>query len=284
MAKHRYAMDEEKIARFLKEGRGQGGGADYKPFLTIHDVPSNGLSSRIPGRKTGRLHHTLSKIERALILIYDWDDDVSDLREQFPLDREVTRQIAASMGVKHPQDPKTGVDIVMTTDVVVSYGKDAAKRLLPRAAKTTKELNDSARVVEKLEIESRYWEIQGAPWALITEREIPAVRVGNLEWLAEMRSLEHLVTPHPDYWRDRCQQFIHALTRTQGASMQWLCEQLQNEYGFDVGEPLTALRHLASNKRVVYDLDRPFDIKASAGVFRVADDEDADAVNLRRAA
>jgi hypothetical protein len=63
-------MDEDKIARFIKEGRGQGEGADYKPFLTIHDVPSNGLSSRVPGRKTGRLHHTLSKIERALILIY----------------------------------------------------------------------------------------------------------------------------------------------------------------------------------------------------------------------
>lgn len=284
MAKHRYAMDEDKIARFIKEGRGQGEGADYKPFLTIHDVPSNGLSSRVPGRKTGRLHHTLSKIERALILIYDWDDNVSDLREQFPLDREVTRQIAASMGVKHPQDPKTGVDIVMTTDVVVTCGKDAEKRLLPRAAKTTKELNESPRVIEKLEIESRYWEMLGAPWALITEREIPAVRIGNLEWLSEMRSLEHLVTPHPDYWRDRCQQFIHALARTQGASMQWLCQQLQDEYGFEVGEPLTALRHLASNKRLAYDLDRPFDIKESAGVFRLADDGDVDAVNLRRTA
>ena len=40
MAKRRYGFDEEKITRFLKEGRGEGHGKDYQPWLTIQDVSS----------------------------------------------------------------------------------------------------------------------------------------------------------------------------------------------------------------------------------------------------
>ena len=88
MAKRRYGIDEEKLARFLKEGRGQGTGANYLPWLTVQDVSSLGLSSRMHSRKTGREHHLLSKIEAGLFLILDWSDSVVDIREQFPLDRE----------------------------------------------------------------------------------------------------------------------------------------------------------------------------------------------------
>ena len=35
MAKRRYGFDEAKIARFHKEGRGEGHGQDYLPWLTI---------------------------------------------------------------------------------------------------------------------------------------------------------------------------------------------------------------------------------------------------------
>ena len=64
MARWRYAFDEDKIARFQKEGRGQGRGTSYKPWLTIQDVASHGRSHRIAGIKTGRVHHFLSGIER----------------------------------------------------------------------------------------------------------------------------------------------------------------------------------------------------------------------------
>lgn len=35
MAYRRNSIDENKIARFYKEGRGLGRGADYQPWLTI---------------------------------------------------------------------------------------------------------------------------------------------------------------------------------------------------------------------------------------------------------
>lgn len=89
MARQRYSFDEARIARFRKEGRGQGQGADYKPWLTVRDVPSRGRSHRSLGMTTGRAHHFLSDIELRSFLLFDWVQDVVDIREQFPLDSDV---------------------------------------------------------------------------------------------------------------------------------------------------------------------------------------------------
>lgn len=74
MARQRYAIDENKIARFLKEGRERGGGRreSYMPWLTARDVPSRGRSHRIKGIKSGRIHHLLSDIERNAFCLFDW--------------------------------------------------------------------------------------------------------------------------------------------------------------------------------------------------------------------
>ena len=65
MGKRRPAWDYQHYLRYLKEGRGQGTGADYKPWIYIHDFPSRGISARIPGRTTGRIHHlSLTRIRK----------------------------------------------------------------------------------------------------------------------------------------------------------------------------------------------------------------------------
>jgi len=78
MARRKYSVDEALIARYLKEGRGTGFGADYKPWLKIYDVPSLGRSHRLRGIKTGRVHHFLSDIEANLFYLLDWHDAVVD--------------------------------------------------------------------------------------------------------------------------------------------------------------------------------------------------------------
>ena len=56
MGKKRIHWSEKTYHRFLREGRGTGEGANYLPWVQIHDFPSNGISSRPPGIKTGRVH------------------------------------------------------------------------------------------------------------------------------------------------------------------------------------------------------------------------------------
>lgn len=43
-----------KVEKWIKEGRGSGIGADYKPWLNIRNVSSLGRSTRLKGIKTNR--------------------------------------------------------------------------------------------------------------------------------------------------------------------------------------------------------------------------------------
>ncbi len=268
MAKRRYGFDEAKIARFLKEGRGEGHGSGYQPWLTIQDVSSHGRSTRIHCRKTKREHHLLSDNETAVFLLLDWSDAVTDIREQFPLDRELTRRIAAEMGVAHPVDSHSRTDIVMTTDFLVDMRVGNETKLMLRSVKPSVELEDN-RTLEKQEIERRYWEIKGEDWGLITDTDLPEQRTKNLRWLHEMQSLEHMVSPYQGYWDDRCTRFLASLSQANSMSIKQFARHMENSQGFGTGEVLTTLRHLAANKVISIDLDAKFDMNASINVIGI---------------
>ncbi|QIL19763.1 TnsA endonuclease N-terminal domain-containing protein [Thermomonas sp. HDW16] len=272
MAKHRYGFDEAKIARFQKEGRGTGQGKDYLPWLTIQDVASNGRVTRVYSFKTDRSHHLLSDLETGLFHMLDWSTSVVDMREQYPLDREVTRDIARQMGIQHPRDTRTQTDIVMTTDFLVDIRRAMQKGLAAYSVKPAAELDD-ARTLDKLELERRYWQLKKVPWFLVTDKDLPKRRILNLAWLHEMRSLDQLQTKHPDYWKDRCDRFIGVLTRTHGGLVHDLLSYLEQHCEFRDGEPMTVLRHLAANKRLGLDLDVEFSTKSPVSALRLATHE-----------
>ena len=142
MTRHRYTIDEQRTALFEKEGRGKGAGADYKPWLTIQDVPSTGRSTRLLGIHTGRIHHLLSDIERRLFYWLDWEDSVADIREQFPLDRSTTSQIAESCNIPHPRFPGVPTPMVMTTDFVVDVWVGGRLVQMAYAVKSGKDLDN----------------------------------------------------------------------------------------------------------------------------------------------
>lgn len=257
MAKRRYGFDEQKIDRFLKEGRGTGHGKTYKPWLEIHDVSSRGRSSRVPSQKTGRIHHMLSDLERGLLLLLDWADSVTDIREQFPLDRDETRALAEAMGIRHPLDTASRVDIVMTTDFLVDIKAEVGIRECAYSVKPASELG-SKRTLEKLEIERRYWARRDVTWKLVTDRDLPKARIQNLHDLHELKTLDGVKKPHPNYWRDRCERLLAALRTVQGGTIQQFVKGLEASPGFSHGEPMTVIRHLAANKILIFDLDEPF--------------------------
>ena len=93
MSKRKTELTEKKIAEMEKEGRGQGTGEDYKPWINIQDFPSNGLATR--ERVENKSHPPiLSKLERDYFYVLEWNNIVVDIREQFPLTREDTWHIA----------------------------------------------------------------------------------------------------------------------------------------------------------------------------------------------
>lgn len=242
MAKRNRQTTEAKIEKMIKEGRGQGTGKEYLPWLTIQDVPSEGRATRGVGWTTGRRHQLLSDIERDYCYLLDYFDDVSDIREQFPLlPLEETQMIAEKIGLNHPSDPVTGVSIVMTTDFVMTYkDKDFARTVKPFT-----ELEDE-RTIAKFEIERIYWETRHVNWGIITDHDLPDALVRNIEWVHKEYHNEDVPDLGP-FAISHLQQMLS--TRLQeGEVISKACLACDERLGLEVGTSLALFRHFVARK------------------------------------
>lgn len=168
------------LKRLQKEKRGQGHGIDYKPFLTVRDVPSNGRVHRRPAITHNRIVHLLSDLELAVFLCFDWSQSVTDIREQFPLNPESTIDIARRYGIKHPA--YKGVLQVMSSDFLLDLKINGQFFNQAVSVKYAQDLEDE-RTLEKQEIERLFWEGEGVDWFLFTEQDVPVTSVKNIRWL-----------------------------------------------------------------------------------------------------
>jgi hypothetical protein len=180
---------QQWIANFDANARGR----SYDPFLHVRDVPSKGRSSMVKGMKTGRTHHLLSDLEYDYFIKAEYEPWILDIREQYPLlPREETISIAKELGIIHPCYLGSNVPIVMTTDMVLTYGGNNSYQELPVSIKYASDLCPSGnggdeynrtieRTIEKLQIEKRYWLRRCPRWALRTEEMRPLNRVRNLD-------------------------------------------------------------------------------------------------------
>lgn len=192
MAKRKRQMDDATIRRWLEEGRGSGRGMDYKPWLRVQDVPSQGLASRVPGTTTKREHHLFSNLEYDCFLVLDWKVSIDDIREQYPLlPLEETMALAEEIGIRHPTHPGSDDPVVCTTDFLITIRRKKGVVDEAIAVKPSEKLA-SMRVLEKLELERRYWENHRIAWHIVTEREIPLTLVENLKWLQPYQNLQAL--------------------------------------------------------------------------------------------
>ncbi|MBV9927745.1 MAG: heteromeric transposase endonuclease subunit TnsA [Acidobacteria bacterium] len=257
MAKRRRRNGERGIRRNIKDGRGQGRGTDYNPWLHIQDVPSKGLVTRVKGWKTGRVHHLLSQLELWYFYILEWSQAVTDTREQYPLlPLEETLSIARQLGVRHPTDPHTKEPVVMTTDFVLTVRRGCSEVDQARTVKYKKDLH-SKRVLEKLEIERRYWESHGVDWKIVTETQIPVVLAKNIQWLHQYRELKDFATVSAA----EAEQIISVLTLSIGACgaspLRSVTLRTDDRLGLEPGTSLSLVRHLLACRRWRVDMRRP---------------------------
>ncbi|GAA3923735.1 TnsA endonuclease C-terminal domain-containing protein [Litoribacillus peritrichatus] len=249
MVSKKSAVSKVKTARWIKEGRGAGQHADYKPWLTVRDFPSAGRVHRVFGHKSQRTHHLFSDLELAVFLLLEWHSEVTQIREQFPLQIDVTRQLSFDSGIDHPGIG--GYDEYMSTDFLVdSSSKPEPKFALQ--AKYSDAIND-ARTVEKLEIEKQYWKTKSIPWYLITEREIPEVILKNIQWLYPSQK-EEIPEEHA---RQQIEYFAYHLNKNPNKSLIALCKELDMAYDLPLGESLYEMRFLLAKRYLTFDIFKP---------------------------
>jgi hypothetical protein len=253
MAKRSRSLDQQKIEKRLKDGRGEGRGYDYQPWLRIQDVPSQGLASRAKGWKTGREHHLMSNLETSYLFVLDWSQSVLDIREQFPLlPLDETQEIAQQCGFAHPTDPKTRQSVVMTTDFLITLKQNTHEIEQARAVKPAAELQ-SQRTLEKLEIERLYWERRNIDWGIVTEKEISKTFFENLKWLRSCYWLDDLAPlTHDDI--TRIETVLTPQVLQGKTALTKLTNACDDQLGLSLGTSLSVVRYLVANRRWLVDM------------------------------
>lgn len=269
MTRKKSGYSEIKIQKWIKDGRGSGRKHNYKPWLKVSDFSSQGRSHRIYGHKSQRTHHLFSDLELAVFLILEWDQSVTEIREQFPLKREETLELSNLAGILHPSF--SGAMQYMSSDFLVNTSNKSRSKFVLQA-KYVKSLSDP-RTVEKLELERRYWDKKGVPWFLITEREIPENVFININWLYPAQrdeiSISDLV--------ERGQNYSHWFNKKPKSKVIDIAKSLDAAYDLALGDSLLEIRQLLAHRFFIFDIHKVFskltaaDIKLAGSVSLLED-------------
>lgn len=188
--KHSRLMTQERIDKRIKSGVGQGAREAYVPWIKIWSFASRGASHIVPGVKVQRAHHLLSTGEYDYHTILEHDQSIIDIREQYPLLTQAeTQAIASSINVRHPVYPGTRVPLVLTTDFLITQiDNQGTERLVARSLKYKNEIESASelkinRMLEKLEIERRYWAARNIEWKLVFHENLSKIKIKNLQIL-----------------------------------------------------------------------------------------------------
>lgn len=244
----------------FKEKRGMGRGKEYRPWLEVHEFSNRGNASRILGWKCKRTYQLMSKLERRFFVLKQFEQDVVEIREQFPLlPLELTETIATELGVTHP--PKNSKKkTVMTTDFVLTIQeKDASTRDVAIAIKSSEDLKNQ-RTLDKLKVEGEYWKRKGIEFEIVTEESINRAIAVNIEFM------------YQDYfWAERKQlldsdvqriikTFKNLLEETQGNVLEAL-ERLEHKLNWAENEGSNFVYYLITHKLANTNLEKRLDLK-----------------------
>ncbi len=264
MAKRNLNWDENKLKRFLGEGRGQGMGKDYKPWLTIQDFPSMGRVSRIYSNKTQRIHQFFSDNETRMFYLLHWQDEVIDIREHYPL-LDIGQVIEDKRGLKLEKfvDKQTGTPYVFSTTFLITVRDIKNKEFyIARSVKSSIEL-EKKHIIEKFELERRYWESKGVDWGIITQKDIPVIKAKNIEWVysaledSEERGINNKTKA------DLSQELAHILMDSSD-TVRRITSILDDEFQLEKGTGLYLFKYLIATKKIKVDMDEKIDINIPA--------------------
>lgn len=247
----------ELIAKKIAEGRGRGFGSTYTPWIKVGEIRSNGEQRIVLGRKTGRLHHYLSRGESNHHLFAEFNDKVIDIREQYPvLPVDYTLEVAKKLGVKHPAF--NGQPSVITFDFFLTIKQANAREHLVRSIKRSDDLK-KVRVLEKLQLEKQICVEQGYRYEVITETQMNPVTLANLKFLWNWTLLQRPLPSDAEI-----DAFLRALYRQDFEEpLGLLLQRVAKELSMAPSLAIWNFRYLAWEKVVNFNPDEPLQLTSS---------------------
>lgn len=249
---------QRSILRRISQGRGQGKGSAYMPWLTVRDKASRGYSTRIKGWKTDRVHHFFNRLERSYFATLEWSPRISDIREHYPLlPLELTMAIADMHGIKHPNNPRTRMPVVMTTDFLVTEWTGSA--FVEKARTVTYADNlKNRRTLAEFEIESLYWTWRKTSWGIVTEEDIPKTLSENAMFLHSYRQLPDRPDLTPTMIDLVADALVLQLVRSH-ESLRRLTSECDVIFSLAPGSSLCVAYHMMARQVWKFDAGRPIE-------------------------
>lgn len=248
---------EAKVAKMIADGYGSGAGRDYKPWIHVRDISSRGRKHLVPSARLGRSVHLLSDIEYHLFLLLDWSDLVLDINEQYPLDRDLTQDVARKLGIRHPCYPGTHVPVVLTVDFMVKLTRDGEEVHEVFNAKAASDTEDE-RQMEKLEIARTALTLMDIPHHVVLDTMLPKQTVANLDWLQGALVKPGEQEPSEGYFDEMAARFmLHgsgAATCTPSKPLSQVCSEFDSMHNAEPGTGLRVARILMRRKEIGVDL------------------------------
>jgi TnsA endonuclease N terminal len=262
--------NEALIERFEREGRGKGEGEHYKPWLYIGDFASRGRTHDPTGLKSNRPHQLFSDNEYHFFMLLEWCADVVDIREQFPLARKQTLDVAAEIGAPHPYYSGTHVPTVMTVDFMVTRVKDGRRYLQAFNVKSAEDAEDELSMA-KLEVQRETLERQSIEHYLVFDTTMPQGKIGHVAWIrgGQLRPKEQ--EPYPGFFEEKLTAMAADIAVGNFAgSLAEFCIRFDSHQGLARGTGLRLARMLMGKKVLRPDLTQPSLQEASMNTFLIS--------------
>ncbi|WP_160691706.1 TnsA endonuclease C-terminal domain-containing protein [Clostridium sp. C2-6-12] len=236
---------------------------EYVPGIKIQDFAPKGRVSRIKGKTTNRVHHLLSDLETNVFYLMDFEEKITDIKEHYPLlDLHEVVDDLSDIKLEKFKNKKTGEEYTFTTTFVITLKGNGEENYVALSVRNETELYRDL-LLEKLEVERRYWGKKEIRWSIITNKDIPMTKVNNIKWLY----LGDVDIKYED--EAYIKEVIANKITYNKCAMKEILDNVDRELSLSIGTALVMFKRMIISNEIIVDLYSPINIEISAEKFTV---------------
>lgn len=226
--------------------------------LKVTTFSSTGRASRIYGHKTRKIHHLQSDNQLRVFLILEWSNKVKYIQENIELkDIEATIYNVDNLRLDKFRNKETNELYQLHTNFLATIKNDNEEMQVAISIKSISEL-ERKTVIEKIEIERRYWKAKQIEFYIITEKEINKQFVENIKWVREV-----LVNNGIEIKEEIAEKLYYFLQNNAECKVTNMLDEFDKVENLKFGTALFILRYLIAKKEIEINMKEKLDLSKS---------------------
>lgn len=223
--------------------------------LKVTTFSSKGRATRIYGYKTKKIHHLQSDNQLRLFLLLEWNEMVINIEENVELkDLEIIIDDLGNLRLDKFTDKDSGSLYEMHTNFLITVKKNNEESQVAISVKSLSEL-ERRTVIEKMEIERRYWEKKAIPFYVVTEKEINKQLVDNIKWVREALLDKGIVNK-----KELAEKLYYFLQENKEKELRIILSEFDGYNELNSGTALFIFRFLLGSKEIEVNMEKNIDL------------------------